>query len=232
MTLTYELKVILKMIQCFLIFAAKNSKLNCMINIAIFASGNGTNAQRITEFFRARPAFLSTELILSNNPKALVLERARTLGICTIIFTRQEFYESHRVPDLLREHSIEYVVLAGFLWLVPDFLLKSYPGKILNIHPALLPAYGGKGMYGMKVHEAVISNREKESGITIHLVNERYDEGQILFQKKCIIEETDTPESLAEKIHRLEYLYFPQIIENYILNGTSFTEAYKENECF
>jgi len=149
-----------------------------------------------------------------------VLERARNLGISSVTFSRQEFYESDRIPDLLKEHVIEYVILAGFLWLVPDSILKAYTGKILNIHPALLPRYGGKGMYGIKVHEAVISSHDKESGITIHLVNERYDEGQILFQAKCSIEETDTPESLAEKIHALEYRYFPQVIENFILKRT------------
>jgi len=193
-----------------------------MIKIAIFASGSGTNAQRITEYFRERSAPITVDLILSNNPDALVLERARNLGVSCVTLSRHEFYESTRIPELLKEHAIEYVILAGFLWLVPDFLLKAYPGRILNIHPALLPRYGGKGMYGMKVHEAVISNQDKESGITIHLVNEQYDEGQILFQTKCRIEETDTPGSLAEKIHALEYRYFPQVIENYILKGTPY----------
>ncbi|HZX61559.1 MAG TPA: phosphoribosylglycinamide formyltransferase [Bacteroidales bacterium] len=193
-----------------------------MIKIAIFASGSGTNAQRITEYFRERSAPIAVDLILSNNPDALVLERARNLGVSCVTFSRHEFYESTRVPELLKEHAIEYVILAGFLWLVPDFLLKAFPGRILNIHPALLPGYGGKRMYGMKVHEAVISNHDKESGITIHLVNERYDEGQILFQAKCSIEETDTPGSLAEKIHVLEYRYFPQVIESYILKGTPY----------
>lgn len=193
-----------------------------MIKIAIFASGSGTNAQRITEYFRERSAPITVDLILSNNPDALVLERARNLGVSCVTLSRHEFYESTRIPELLKEHAIEYVILAGFLWLVPDFLLKAYPGRILNIHPALLPGFGGKGMYGMKVHEAVISNQDKESGITIHLVNERYDEGQILFQAKCSIEETDTPGSLAEKIHALEYRYFPQVIENYILKGTPY----------
>jgi phosphoribosylglycinamide formyltransferase-1 len=191
-----------------------------MIRIAIFASGNGTNVQRITEYFRERSASIAVDLILSNKPDAFVLERARNLGISSIIFSRQEFYESDRIPDLLKEHEIEYVILAGFLWLVPDSILKAYPGRILNIHPALLPRYGGKGMYGMKVHETVISSHDKESGITIHLVNEYFDEGQILFQAKCSIEETDTPGSLAEKIHALEYRYFPQVIENFILKGT------------
>jgi phosphoribosylglycinamide formyltransferase-1 len=190
-----------------------------MIRIAIFASGSGTNAQRITEYFRERSASITVDLILSNNPGALVVEKARNLGVSCVTFSRQEFYESNRIPEILKEHTIGYLILAGFLWLVPDFILKAYPGRILNIHPALLPGYGGKGMFGMKVHEAVISNQDKESGITIHQVNERYDEGQILFQAKCSIEETDTPGRLAEKIHALEYRYFPEVIEKYILGS-------------
>ena len=196
-----------------------------MIKIAIFASGSGTNAQRITEYFRDRPEHIAVDLILSIRKDAYVLERARNLGIHIVTFSRQEFYETDYIPDLLKEHSIGYVILAGFLWLVPDSVLKAYPDRILNIHPALLPGYGGKGMFGMKVHEAVISNHDKESGITIHLVNERYDEGQILFQAKCSIDESDTPESLATKVHALEYQYFPKVIENYILNGNNYNEV-------
>jgi phosphoribosylglycinamide formyltransferase-1 len=196
-----------------------------MIKIAIFASGNGTNAQRISEYFRDRPEYITVDLILSNRKDAFVIERARNFGIPSVIFSRQEFYETDRIPDLLREHSIEYVILAGFLWLVPDSILKAFPRRILNIHPALLPGYGGKGMYGMKVHETVISNHDKESGITIHVVNEKYDEGQILFQAKCSLDESDTPESLATKVHALEYKYFPKVIENYILKGTPYTEV-------
>ena len=212
----------MKKILCFLTFAGDNSHQLYMIRIAIFASGSGTNAQRITEYFRERSAPIVVDLILSNKPEAFVLERARNLGISSVTFSRHEFYESNHIPDLLKEHAIEYVILAGFLWLVPESILKAYPGRILNIHPALLPGYGGKGMYGIKVHEAVISSHDKESGITIHLVNECFDEGQILFQAKCSIEETDTPGSLAEKIHALEYRYFPQVIESFILKGTSF----------
>jgi phosphoribosylglycinamide formyltransferase-1 len=189
-----------------------------MIKIAIFASGSGTNAQRITEYFRKGTSSIIVDLILSNNPDAPVLERARNLGVSCVSFSRHEFYESNRIPKLLDEHGIDYVILAGFLWLVPDVILKAYADRILNIHPALLPRYGGKGMYGMKVHETVIANKDKESGITIHLVNERYDEGQILFQEKCTLEETDTPGNLAEKIHLLEYRHFPEVIEKYILS--------------
>jgi phosphoribosylglycinamide formyltransferase-1 len=193
-----------------------------MIRIAVFASGSGTNAQRITEYFRERPGFISVDLILSNRKDAFVLERAKNLGVPSVTFSRQEFYESNLIPDLLKQCAIDYVVLAGFLWLVPDSVLKAFPDKILNIHPALLPAYGGKGMFGMRVHETVISQHDKESGITVHLVNNRYDEGNILFQAKCTISETETPESLAQKIHGLEYEYFPKVIEHYILKGDSF----------
>lgn len=196
-----------------------------MIRIAIFASGSGTNAQRITEYFRERPGFISVDLILSNRKDAFVLERAKNLGVPSKTFSRQEFYESNLIPDLLKQYAIDYVVLAGFLWLVPDSVLNAFPDKILNIHPALLPAYGGKGMFGMRVHEAVISHHDKESGITVHIVNSRYDEGNILFQTKCTISETETPESLAQKIHGLEYEYFPRVIEHYILKGDAFHES-------
>lgn len=195
-----------------------------MIKIAIFASGNGTNAQRITEYFGERQGVITVDLILSNKKDAFVLERAKKLGVTSMTFSRQEFYESASITDLLKDHAIEYIVLAGFLWLVPDSILKAFPDRILNIHPALLPKYGGNGMFGMKVHEAVIASHDKESGITIHLVNERYDEGQILFQAKCIIGDSDTPVSLAEKIHALEYNYYPQVIENFILKDTSLKE--------
>ena len=190
-----------------------------MIRIAIFASGSGTNAKRITEYFAEKQGPITVSAILSNNSAAYVLERAKALAVPGISFTRYEFYETGRIPDLLKELSIDYIILAGFLWLIPDPILNAYPGKILNIHPALLPSYGGKGMYGMKVHEAVISNHEKESGISIHLVNQKYDEGKILFQAKCSIDPNETPESLASKIHELEYRHFPSVIESYIGMG-------------
>ena len=189
-----------------------------MTRLAIFASGSGTNAQRITEYFHGRSTEVTVGLILSNNPKAFVLERAQNLRVPSLVFSRSEFYESEKILDILKEQKIDYLVLAGFLWLVPLYLLKAYPGRILNIHPALLPKYGGKGMYGMKVHETVIASGEKESGISIHLVNEKYDDGHILFQARCAIEPTDTPEILAQKIHILEYEYFPRVIGEYIKN--------------
>lgn len=188
-----------------------------MIRIAILASGSGTNAQRIAEYFRMRASGITVDLILSNNPKAFVLERAKNLRIPSMIFSRPEFYESEKILEILQERKIDCLVLAGFLWLVPAYLLRAYSNRILNIHPALLPKYGGKSMYGMKVHEAVIAAGEKESGISIHLVNEKYDDGQILFQVRCPITPGDTPDSLAQKIHLLEYEHFPRVIEQYLI---------------
>jgi phosphoribosylglycinamide formyltransferase 1 len=191
------------------IFAEKN---NSMERIAIFASGNGSNAQRIIEYFR-ESAFVKTILVLSNNPSAYVLERAEILKVPHVVFSREELYQSGKILALLAEHETTLVILAGFLWLVPQNLLNAFPGRIVNIHPALLPKYGGKGMYGMKVHEAVIAAKEKESGITIHYVNDSYDEGQVIFQAKCPVSDHETPESLAAKVHQLEYRYYPEVIE-------------------
>jgi phosphoribosylglycinamide formyltransferase-1 len=185
----------------------------CMEKIAIFASGSGTNAQRIIEYFKRHPS-VSVDLVLSNNPEAFVLTRAGSAGIPAIVFSRKEFYETEKVLSILKERNITFIVLAGFLWLIPDYLLRAYRDKIVNIHPALLPGYGGKGMYGMRVHEAVIKSGDKESGITIHMVNEKYDEGQIIFQARCKVEPDDTPESLAKKIHALEYEHYPRSIES------------------
>jgi phosphoribosylglycinamide formyltransferase 1 len=191
-----------------------------MIRIALFASGNGTNAQRIIEYFKDHPS-VRVEIILSNNPGAFVLERARLAKIPSVSFNRKEFYESNFILDLLTVQGISFIVLAGFLWLIPRNLLEAFQGRIINIHPALLPKYGGKGMYGMKVHEAVIASGEKESGITIHQVNERYDEGEMLFQAKCPVEAGDTPETLAARIHELEYAWFPKVIEEILLGTNS-----------
>ncbi|MBE9491433.1 MAG: phosphoribosylglycinamide formyltransferase [Bacteroidetes bacterium] len=186
-----------------------------MKRIAIFASGNGTNAQRIAEYFSDHPGILIS-IILSNKKEAYVLERAKKLDISTFIFDRDEFYNTKKVLKKLKKKKIDFIVLAGFLWLIPDYILKEYTGRIVNIHPALLPKYGGKGMYGERVHKAVIESGDKETGITIHLVNERYDEGEIIFRKKVAVVEDDTPDTIAEKIHRLEYKYFPVIIEQEI----------------
>ncbi|MBE0646771.1 MAG: phosphoribosylglycinamide formyltransferase [Bacteroidales bacterium] len=183
-----------------------------MQRIAIFASGNGTNAQRIIEHFQGNPKIQVT-LLLSNNPDAFVLERAKNLHVPTIIFTRHDLYHSNHLLDILSVQGIDYLVLAGFLWLIPDYILDAYPSRIINIHPALLPKYGGKGMYGMRVHQSVIEAGDPESGITIHYVNANYDEGQIIFQEKCLIEPGDTAESLANKVHELEYRHYPEVIE-------------------
>ena len=187
--------------------------------IAVFASGNGSNAQRLAEFFH-EDGSATVSVIYANKPDAFVLERARRLGIPSIIFNRKILYETDDLLKDLQSRSIDWIVLAGFLWLMPDYLLRAFSGRIVNIHPALLPEYGGKGMYGMKVHEAVIAAGETESGITIHLVNEQYDEGKVIFQARCTVEPHDTPESLAQKIHELEYEYFPQVIKNLINKGT------------
>lgn len=186
-----------------------------MNNIAVFASGSGTNAENIIRFFRTHPD-IRVKLVCSNKPEAKVLKRAENLGVATLSFNRQEFYDTNDVLDQLQEASIDFIVLAGFLWLVPEKLVRAYPGAIVNIHPALLPGYGGKGMYGARVHEAVIANGEPHSGITIHYVNEKYDEGNIIFQATCKVEKSDTPDSLAEKVHQLEYTHYPKVIQEVI----------------
>ena len=187
--------------------------------IAIFASGGGTNAEAIIKYYREHP-LIKIELVLSNNPNAFVLERARKFSIPTKVFNREEF-ASGEVVSWLREYGITHIVLAGFLWLIPASLLKSYPNKIINIHPALLPKFGGKGMYGMKIHELIRSLNEKETGITIHLINDKYDEGPILYQGRCDVSATDTAMDIADKVHRLEYANYPSIIEQWILGKLS-----------
>jgi phosphoribosylglycinamide formyltransferase-1 len=185
--------------------------------IAIFASGSGSNVQRIAEYFKGN-GLLEIAAIYCNNPEAFVLERAKTLGIPSVLFNRDTFYNSNAIWQDLKVREIDWIVLAGFLWLIPESILKAFPERIINIHPALLPRYGGRGMYGMKVHEAVIAAGDPESGITIHFVNERYDEGDVIFQAKCAINKGDTAEILAAKIHELEYEHFPRVIEKLILH--------------
>jgi phosphoribosylglycinamide formyltransferase-1 len=187
-----------------------------MNNIAIFASGNGTNAENIIKYFENNQN-IRVSLVLSNKNDAFVLERARRLKVPVKVFNRQEFYESTNVDKLLEEMKIDFIALAGFLILIPERLLNRYKGRIVNIHPALLPKYGGKGMYGMKVHEAIAANNEKESGISIHYVDPVYDNGQIIFQEKFKIDEGETAEEIANKVHKLEYEYYPKIIEKLIL---------------
>ena len=187
-----------------------------MNNIAIFASGNGTNAENIIKYFENHPN-IHVSLVLSNISDAFVLERAKKLKVPVKVFNRQEFYESTKVDKLLEETKINFIVLAGFLLLIPERLLNIYKGRIVNIHPALLPKYGGKGMYGMKVHEAIVSNKETESGISIHYVDSIYDNGQIIFQKRFSIEEGENAEDIARKVHKLEYEYYPKVIEKIIM---------------
>ncbi len=187
-----------------------------MKHIAILASGSGTNAENIIRYFSTN-SNAKVSLVLSNKRQALVLNRAEALGIPSEFFDHDDFYESGKVSEILISYNIDYVVLAGFLWLVPVAIINRYKGRIINIHPALLPSYGGKGMYGDVVHRAVIANKDTESGITIHHVNTKYDDGDIIFQAKCIVEPGDTPESLAAKVHSLEYKFFPKVIEEEIL---------------
>lgn len=185
------------------------------IKIAIFASGSGTNAENIVDYFKM-DSHIKVSLILSNKNSAYVLERARKLNIKSAVFTPDQLNNSTFIDSILDEEKIDAIILSGFLLKVPDRLIAKYAGKIINIHPALLPKFGGKGMYGMKVHKAVIDSGDTQSGITIHLVDEYYDNGTILFQSTCNIEPGDTPESLAEKIHKLEYRYFPEVIGKYL----------------
>ena len=191
-----------------------------MKNIAIFASGSGTNAENIIKHFSNKTS-ARVSLVLSNRKDAFVLERAARLKVPAYFFERDDFYNTSIVIDHLVSHNIDFIVLAGFLWLVPDNILRKYAGRIVNIHPALLPAYGGKGMYGDNVHKAVIRNGDKESGISIHYVNESYDEGQIIFQSRCRVEPSDTYVTLAKKIHALEYRHFPAVIEELIIKMTA-----------
>lgn len=189
-----------------------------MKRIAIWASGSGTNAERLTSYFREKQS-AEIAVILSNRKEAYVLERARRLGVHTALFPNAAFREGSDLLAFHQQMQIDYIVLAGFLLKVPDTVVAAYEGKIINIHPALLPAYGGKGMYGTHVHSAVLAAGEKESGITIHLVNQHYDEGEILFQARCPVLASDTAESLAERIHQLEHTHYPVVVENHILGS-------------
>ncbi|MEP6734306.1 MAG: phosphoribosylglycinamide formyltransferase [Chryseolinea sp.] len=187
--------------------------------LAVFASGSGTNAQEIINYFKNH-ASIEVALVLSNSPDAFVLTRASDSKVPSKVFNKQTYRESEQVLDWLKEYQVTHVVLAGFLWLVPTYLLQAYPHRIINIHPALLPKYGGKGMYGMRVHEQVKSSGDIETGITIHLVDENYDEGKVLFQAQCLVAPEDTPETIANKVHDLEYRFYPKIIEKMILEET------------
>jgi phosphoribosylglycinamide formyltransferase 1 len=187
--------------------------------IAIFASGSGTNAEKIVTYFKGHPS-ICVAAILSNNPTAGVLERAKRLNIPAKVATKDE-YLSMEILNWLQKEKITHIVLAGFLWLIPAHLLKAFPDKMINIHPALLPKFGGKGMYGMKIHEMIRQMNETKTGITIHLVNENYDEGKILYQDKCVVDMDDTPQQIANKVHQLEYACYPPVIEEWILGKIS-----------
>ncbi len=179
------------------------------------ASGSGTNAEAIMRYFANNPQ-AQVGLLMSNNPKAYALERAKQFQVPTLVFTREQFREGNIVLQQLTEHKITHLVLAGFLWLVPAYLINAFHGKILNIHPSLLPKHGGKGMFGEKVHQAVKSSGDAKTGITIHIVNEQFDDGKILFQASCEVSPSDTPETIAVKVHALEYRHFPVVIEQWV----------------
>lgn len=185
--------------------------------LAVFASGSGSNAEKIAEYF-AHHTDIDIALILSNNPQAGVIARARRLHIPVVLFDRKTFYDTPKIIEILQNERIDLVVLAGFMMLVPEAMVRAFPNKIVNIHPALLPKYGGKGMYGHFVHEAVVAAQEPESGISIHFVNERYDEGDIIFQATCPVTPEDTPDDVARKVQVLEHQHYPEVVEK-LLNA-------------
>ncbi|HEY1060746.1 MAG TPA: phosphoribosylglycinamide formyltransferase [Daejeonella sp.] len=180
--------------------------------IAIFASGSGSNAQKIMEHFK-KHIDAEVVIVLTNNPEAYVLQRADNFEIPSHIFDKHEFYKTNNVVDLLKNLQIDLIVLAGFMWLIPQNLLKAFPNKIINIHPALLPKYGGKGMYGDRVHQAILDAHEEESGITIHFIDEHFDEGEIIHQSRFKIEPGDDLEMLKFKGQQLEHLHYPKVVE-------------------
>ncbi|TCK67941.1 formyltetrahydrofolate-dependent phosphoribosylglycinamide formyltransferase [Winogradskyella wandonensis] len=196
-----------------------------MKRIVIFASGSGSNAENLIKFFQNSDS-ASVIQVLTNNPRAKVLERAKRLGVSAFSFNKIAFTETNDVLSLLKSNKPDLIVLAGFLWKFPEPILDHFPDKVINVHPALLPKFGGKGMYGMHVHKAVVENNETETGITIHYVNEHYDEGAIIFQAKCEVLETDTAEDVAKKIHELEMEHFPKVVAK--LLGTEALEVSKK----
>ena len=184
-----------------------------MKNIAIFASGSGTNAENIARYF-ANSENVNVAVVLSNNRNVGVHGRVNKLGVPSFVVSREEFIAGVPILEKLAEYDVCLIVLAGFMNKISDVILQAFPGKIVNIHPALLPKYGGKGMYGMHVHEAVVKAGERESGITIHYINEHYDEGAIIFQASCPVLPSDTPDEVAAKVHALEYAHYPHVIES------------------
>lgn len=193
-----------------------------MFKIAIFASGAGSNAQKIIDHLHSQKksaAVAEVALIVCNKPGAGVLTIADNENIPSLIIDKEQFFRGNGYVGELQQHSIDFIVLAGFLWKIPLTLIKAYPGRIINIHPALLPAYGGKGMYGKFVHQTVIDNKEKESGISIHYVDELYDHGDLIFQARCPVYENDTADTLAQRIHALEHEHYPLVISNLLKHG-------------
>ncbi len=189
-----------------------------MTNLAIYASGSGSNAANLIRYFRKHQK-INVKVILCNNPDAFVVERAKRLEVPCVVFPSEELEET---MDVLKEYKIDYIILAGFLLKIPQKIIEAYRGRIINIHPALIPSqYGGKGMYGMRVHNAVIDAGEKESGITIHLVDEIYDHGENIFQLRCPVNADDTAKDLADRIHCMEQMYFPRVIERYVTSKKS-----------
>lgn len=186
--------------------------------IVIFASGSGTNAENIIRYFKDSD-FAEVVLVLSNKKGAKVLDRAKILNVEAFSFTKEELNSENGIIKLLEKNKPDLIVLAGFLLKFPQIIIDRFPNKIINIHPALLPKYGGKGMYGATVHETVLSNRDLESGITIHYINENYDEGAVILQKKVQLQKTETAQTIAEKVHALEYEWFPKVIEDLLKNG-------------
>ncbi len=188
-----------------------------MKNIAIFASGTGSNARKILEHFQDHPS-VCVKLLLSGNPKAPALEIARSFGVDALALDREGFASPDKVLPLLAGYPVHFIALAGFMWKIPEYLVRQCEGHIINIHPALLPKFGGKGMYGMHVHEAVLAAGETESGITVHWVNEQYDEGAIIFQARCPVFPEDSPADLAKRVQVLEHRFYPLIIEQLMEN--------------
>lgn len=188
-----------------------------MKRIVIFASGSGTNAENLIKFFQNREQ-VSVIQVLTNNPHAKVLDRCKKLKVSALSFNRVAFTETDDVLNILKASKPDLIILAGFLWKFPEHILHEFPNKVINIHPALLPKYGGKGMYGMHVHVAVVANHETETGITIHYVNENYDEGAIIFQATCEVSSSDSAEDVAAKVHELEMEHFPKVVEKLLSN--------------
>ncbi|MDD6208998.1 MAG: phosphoribosylglycinamide formyltransferase [Bacteroidales bacterium] len=194
------------------VFCAFAKDLIIMKKIAVFASGTGSNAVNLVQYFSTKKD-MEIALLLSNKANAPVIDKMKALGVPTVVVTNEKFEDSSYMLSLLREYDISFIILAGFLKIIPPFLTETFDNKIINIHPSLLPKYGGKGMYGMKVHEAVVAAGDKESGITIHYLNNRYDEGEVIFQAVCEVTTDDTAEDVAKKVHALEYEHYPKVAE-------------------